>query len=837
MPTALEALRQMRASARDTLKQVRKESTATLPGESVRFDEPTWGDRLKSGTINIVGGALENAAGVITVPLGAMAETVAHPLRSARATLAALREGRLPTAEEIPKADVMRFQRPVEEAMGRGIRAAENAVGVNPNAILDDVRAFARTAGGLVDPPIARLAALGRVAKATDTAADVAKVTTKADETATAAGQVRQYLATNPDTPRDARPALFRDGLDEGQRAAITPEPPVPGLKEVPESRLQWLHRWTTETATALRRQGRVGNEIAEKLFATNREASQMAARPVEALKALKRLTRDEAEQFIDLLEGKVTAAQVPDRVRNIAAVHQRFLAEFGDAAEKAGLMMRTPDGTVVPFSKRADYFPHINPDDVDAPLFVGRTEIEPGARVGSLEHVRTSDAPYLREPVTALATYYSGAARKLAEVKHFGSDVGDAVRTYVTKASAEGVPTDFVRDALTRTLGGGARINQAERGLASAAMNLQVITKLPAAVIGNATQTAYTVAKSGFKNTAHAALDMLRSKTFREPEILDEAIASGATLESLVNELVAGKHTDLLARTASNVLAKTGFTAVERFNRLLAAQAGIRTAEELSAVSLGTKKLPWYGITNAQQRATADLQRMGVDVANLRSTGALSAADKANAGFWMSHKTQFGTRFEDLPLGWSSSPVAKVLLQFKGFSFKSGKFMKDELVKPALRGDVAPLARFVAAAGLFGGASETARQALFGQLQSVQDIDARKQLLDGLTAMAMGNILAGMFRAGKYGGARGVAEMAAGPTLADAYRWTNVGANLSNRLGDAASYAAGSGDASAITDVGREIVKETAAGEGAVAQAVRRSVPLTKVVTNRIEK
>jgi len=835
MPTARETLNTIRAtqggSAREQLAllrtplleqqgitgaEVKRRAAADEPIVQSGIRRATAGQEVAATAIDAIGGLTE---GVFQT--AALAADI--PMTAARLGKRLV----MPNAEQEP---LMPLSTKITEIVDKGTAGAKEMVGIDDGVALSAAGPAARFVGNVVAPgPEAAL--VGRLKGAP--AAATAAVDGSAKE---ALVSVRQYLAQNPETPREARSLLFKDGLSPEQAAAAVPDV-APTPTAVKETTSQWTQRWTTETATALRRRGKVGNEIADKLFTVNREAAQMAARPVEALKALKKLSTEESEQFINLMEGKIRPDEATKRVQNLNTVHRHFLNQIGSEAERAGLLLRMSDGTTVPFAKRPDFYPHINPDRVDAPLFVGPSEIEPGARLGSLERVREGDAPYLRDPVTALATYYSSAARKLAEVRHFGADVGRAVDGYVVRASMAGEPTDFVRDALTRTLGGGPRINEAERGLASAAMNLQVLTKLPTAVIGNATQTAFTVSKAGFKNTAAAAMDLLKSKVFRDPAILDEALASGATLESLVNELVAGKHTDLLARGASGMLKATGFTVVERFNRLLAAQAGIRTAEELAAVATKQKALPWYGITGARDRAVRDLDRMGVDVQKLRETGVLSPQDRANAGFWMSHKTQFGTRFEDMPLGWSSSPIAKVMTQFKGFSFKAGKFMKDELVKPAIHGEVLPLARFVAAAGLFGGTTETARDFLFGQIQSLQDVDARKQVLDGITSMAMGNIVAGMFRSGQYGGARGLMEAVVGPTMSDAYRWATVGQALGARARDGITNAAEGHDPSALLDPLRETADEVLSGTGPVVQTMKRSVPITKIITNRLEQ
>lgn len=775
--------------------EVKRRAAAGEPIVQTGLRRASRGQEIQARAAGAVAGAVEGLLGVPAVA----ADVASAPVRAMAAGAGALREGE-GLGGAMGAAAESAVAMPVTRATTGVADRVQSALGPSEDVATSATPAAIRL-GVDVAMPGPEVGMFGKAVRAGDATNAAVKAAPSPQS------EVKQYLAANPETPREARSQLFADGLSDEQRATIAPPEKAPAPKR--ETKFGAVKdRWLTTATTALRRSGRVGEEIANKLEVVQRDSVQMASRPVEALKALRRLADDEKEQFIDLLEGKIDAGQTTARVRNLATVHRHFLNEFGAKAEQAGLQLRLADGTVVPFARRDDYFPHIRPDDPDAPIFVGANEMKPGERVGSLEHAREGDAPFLRDPLAALATYYSGAARKLAEVKHFGPDIPKAVREYTERATAGGEAPEFISEAMTQTLGGGPRPNAAMRGLASDLMNAQVMLKLPTAVIGNATQTAYTIAKAGFRNTAGALMDLAKSKITNDPQLLDEAIASGATLESLVNELVAGRHTDLLARGARGVLRASGFLGVESFNRLLAAQAGIRTAEQLANVAKGAKSLPWYGVTGARDRAVRDLQKMGVDVDAFKTTGQLTPQDKMNAGYYMSHKTQFGTRHEDLPLGFTSSPTAKVLMQFKGFSFKSAKFIKDELVKPLYPDlNVMPLARFLLAAGVVGGTSETVRDFLFGKLESLADLDAQEQFVDGMIAMAMGNIVGGLYRSAQYGGTRGVREFLVGPNVGDA-----------NRTMDAVGAVIG----------GNDPVDEAA-------KLVTRTVPITRAIDNRL--
>lgn len=608
---------------------------------------------------------------------------------------------------------------------------------------------------------------------------------------------------------------------------------------ETPETLWQATkNRMVTEGLTALRKSGPVGAEIADKLSRAQRRFAQMAVEPIEALRPVRHLSKQQQQQFVDLLDGKVTADQVTPNVRTLAAAHRRFLDQFGAAAEEHGLMIQLADGTWVPFQRRPDYFPHLKKDDPDGSVFVGSDELPTGARVGSLEHAREGEMDFLRDPVQALAAYYSGAARKIAEIEQFGSEMTKVVDQYVRAASKGGEKSEFIRDALHRSLGGGPRPLHAVQGVVGDAMNVQVFTKLMTAVIGNATQTVYTFTKAGAKNTAGAIFDFVRG-TIGDREVLAEAIRSGAPIEGMINDLLAGKQGRWSALLARGTLRATGFTGVEHANRIIAAGAGIRTAEDLARVASGKAILPWFGTEKAKARALTELEKMGIDTAKFQKTGKLSEQDRLNAGFWMSHRTQFGTRPEDMPFGWSASPQARLMTQFKGFSFKAAKFLKDEVVTPALKGNPTPLLRFAAGAGVLGGLSETARDILFDRNDWKEYRDGaitdreylKRKVIDGIVAVSMANTVASIYKAGEYG-VRGLEDWLIGPTLSDMRRQTDVVEKM--KVFPAIKESVATRSVEPIASVGQAAVEDVMHGEGPITRDINKTVPATRALTNR---
>jgi hypothetical protein len=250
----------------------------------------------------------------------------------------------------------------------------------------------------------------------------------------------------------------------------------------------------------------------------------------------------------------------------------------------------------------------------------------------------------------------------------------------------------------------------------------------------------------------------------FRKPELVDAAVRSGAALEGMIHSLKVGDASSVSAQLAQATLQYSGFTAVEKFNRLHAAQSGINYAQDLAGALAGTKKLPW--LRGTKKHMADQLEKMGIDPLDVMQRGGqLTDQQQLDAGFYMSHKTQFGLRPEDVPLGWTSSPFAKVAFQFKGFGLKQAKFIKDDLIKPVKDGNVMPLARFLVAGGVVGGGSEAVRDALAGKFEEIQDKSLMEHFAGGLVAVAMSNILASAYRSAEFGDSL---KFLAGPAFGD---------------------------------------------------------------------
>jgi hypothetical protein len=143
-------------------------------------------------------------------------------------------------------------------------------------------------------------------------------------------------------------------------------------------------------------------------------------------------------------------------------------------------------------------------------------------------------------------------------------------------------------------------------------------------------------------------------------------------------------------------------FQKVESFNRRTATYAGKYRAEELANI---LKSDPQSAF------AARQLESLGIKIDDIVK-GKLTEQQLATAANKMTRITQFKIDAMNLPTAWRS-PLGKVLMQFKSFSFMQTRFIRDEILKEAAMGNFAPLARFVAIAPIASYMTQSMRNAI----------------------------------------------------------------------------------------------------------------------------
>lgn len=277
----------------------------------------------------------------------------------------------------------------------------------------------------------------------------------------------------------------------------------------------------------------------------------------------------------------------------------------------------------------------------------------------------------------TAIANYLEGAAHSVAGAKVLGlkkSGTFTKANDLIGKVAQRAGNAEEVKNTFEQAMGL-KRYGEGMTKASDTARAVQVFTKLGLGAITNAGQTANTIIKNGFIDTAKG-LGYLSTKSGRQ-----YARETGAFTHGLINDL---RQVQGIKGRAGKVGAPF-FNNVEQFNRYLAASAGKFHAERLG------RRVDKGGLGSG--RAARDLQNLGVK-GDLK--GGLSKEQLLKAGRGSSDATQFVVAPHTLP-GWANSPMGKLVAQFQTFSYKQTKFVNEEILKPLREGNTLPLVRLLA--------------------------------------------------------------------------------------------------------------------------------------------
>lgn len=335
--------------------------------------------------------------------------------------------------------------------------------------------------------------------------------------------------------------------------------------------------------------------------------------------------------------------------------------------------------------------------------------------KAGNLEYERMFDVPgYERDPEKALTMYAETAAKRITETKEFGKG-DEVISDLINKISDEGGDYRSAQKIFDYVYKG-----EDTNAFTRALLGYNAFTKLSLAFFSNITQSANTAAKGGLLNTLKGAGQALaqgiratKGKSYDDIAMLSNALDEHITLQEsgLSNKFMKG--------------AMYLFQKVENFNRRTAANTGVNFAKELAS-----KPESAYAIRQ--------LKSLGIDIQDIVK-GKLTQEQLLTAANKLTAQTQFKVNALTQPQAWRT-PLGKVLTQFKGFSFMQTKFIRDEIVKEAAKGNIAPLARFLMIAPVASYATQTARN-LVNQANSKTSQDNVDFRQGDLYRKAMGDL------------------------------------------------------------------------------------------------
>lgn len=387
----------------------------------------------------------------------------------------------------------------------------------------------------------------------------------------------------------------------------------------------------------------------------------------------------------------------------------------------------------------------------------------------GSLASKVDDGMPFVANPIEAVERYAAEVGRRFAYGRRFGfrGELKDAI---VSMVDAEGgsralantlfdsfLARKYYRQSLRRTM----------QSLASA----QTASKLTFAVIPNMSQSVNTILFSGFRNTLRGMMDTLsgtRRNTIEQALGLHESVFQALRR----SHIAASSRENALDRIADATLRMTGFSGVERFNRYLGGAAAYHFIRDTTAKAL-TGRLRGRSLDAARRRMGhlfLDLDaitRRGRPV--FERTGSLDRVLREAVGeeaidralFRGARLTQFSPDVTSRPVFWST-PVGRVLFQFKTFALSQGRFLRDQVAAEAARGNMKPLATFLAIYPVAGELVETAVSALRDKRR---ERDHVARFVEDVTAVGGFGLASSAYLSARFGR---LEEFLAGPSGSD---------------------------------------------------------------------
>jgi hypothetical protein len=407
-------------------------------------------------------------------------------------------------------------------------------------------------------------------------------------------------------------------------------------------------------------------------------------------------------------------------------------------------------------------------------------------AVAGTLKDKAKSGLPVIEDPLQAISTYMNAVHRRRAYGSRFGFD-GELAEPIKRAAVAEGASPSLTNTLVDHFLASKPH-DAAMRRLFQNITDFQTGTKLTMAVIPNMSQTINTLLFNGYRNTARSMLALTRKESRRhigEAVGVQQGIFDVMRHSFIEQPLVGGRFDQALERFARGVLRYSQFERVENFNRMVGGSAALYTIRRDVGRAL-SGRLRGNSLDQARRRMNSvglDLDevvrrgkrvaaRTGTPIEEVRLSDVFKPSRSVNgvpvevgeldrAIFQGSKLTQFIPDLTRRPLFWNH-PAGRVLFQFKTFALNQGRFLRDQVLVEAARGNMKPMAYFLSVYPIAGEAVASTRSLLKGKDRS-DDLTAR--ILYDLSAVGGFGLATDTMVAARFGR---LESSLLGPTVSD---------------------------------------------------------------------
>ena len=288
------------------------------------------------------------------------------------------------------------------------------------------------------------------------------------------------------------------------------------------------------------------------------------------------------------------------------------------------------------------------------------------------------------------------------------GRVMGGSVDDIVALVEAEGGSGVKVR-AIIEAMTGRTYYGESMRKWATAFTSIETAAKLPMAFLANATQPVLTTTWLGYK----ASLKGMFKIANKEDRV---ALAQAMNVHEHIGQALGhsldqeGLALSSLEKLADYTLRFTGFTKIEKFNRIhgaAATQAMVRdrlargSEDLLRGIRLDSSRKMFGEIGLDFDGMVMKLKdHKGAPEAFFKDPEYLK--QEFNAMIQGAQKTQFFPGPTRTPALWKH-PLARTMLQFKTFAVGQSRLIRDAVLTEYANGNMAPLATYLSAAPIAG--------------------------------------------------------------------------------------------------------------------------------------
>lgn len=465
-------------------------------------------------------------------------------------------------------------------------------------------------------------------------------------------------------------------------------------------------------TRSVIERQGQSGQELAQLLRGSRDTKQLYLAELQKQLPTLRKIAQPslpgqgiwrnkDFENFVDATQGIAPPRNA--RVAKAVGEWQQVHPTIRDRAVAAGLDVGDLGPNYYPhfvdydriFKDSNTYNKSINhlvesgqaktPEEAISLLNYAK-DVSRNRKFGNLEAAREVDLPFYDKTPNSLISYLSSSAKRIADTENFGAKDERALNL-IKRIGQEGGDTEAAKNAFD-VASGAKQYTATTSNISKNIRRYVTTTRLGLGALTNVSQNVNTGIVTGHLRTLGAAIKQLDPKT--RAFVGDTGVIADAVLNDLRTQQGYETFGTKAFGKAVNMVTAPLFGTVERVNRSIAATAGRD-----------------YGLRLAQKGDIKTLRKLRVtgDIKNKTLTN----AQQIQVARAIVEKTQFMVDPQDLP-GWVDTPGGKLVAQFRTFSYNQGKFVSNEILKPAAHGDLKPLARLLAALPLGYALYETRR-------------------------------------------------------------------------------------------------------------------------------